>query len=253
MKKTLFKIFVLIFAVLLVFSFAACGSYDSGNFEPVEDGSEIVNNDVNRKIVYTVRIGIDSGNVKETKKSITDKNTALGGYVEEANEQYKGDKIESVYLVLRVPTEKLDELITSVEEGGNVYSKRIETTDITESYVRAQAKKTALEERRALLNAMLEDDALSPSDRITVINEISSVNAELLSAELSINSYDSMAAYSTVYVNVYEKRIALAPIGIIILMFLGFGAVVAVVVLAVNLFTAKQRLKEYKKKEQING
>ncbi len=203
MKKLLALVMAIILCACLVACSAPNSDYEAGK-APGDVQASIVNNPLNRKIVYTVYMTLESKDITALKNSINAKNAELGGYIEDSSEDYSDGKCVEAWITYRVPTEKLDEFVNTIEGNGGVESKSISTTDITTSYVDALAEKSALEQRKALLSQMLDDTSISATDRINIINEISKVNTELQSIELLINSYDSDVNYSTVVITVEE-------------------------------------------------
>ena len=257
MKNKVKIIICLVAAVILCLCFVACsapdrGDVDNGASAPDmgESNESIVNDDVNRKIVYTVRMSLETDDVSALKNTINQKSEELGGYVESNNESYDDGKCTSAYITYRVPTENLDAFISDIEGNGGVESKTVSTTDITTTYVDAVAKKESLLERKQLLEAMLEDASVSASDRINVINEISEVNTELQATELLISGYDSQVGYSTVVVNITEKT----EFGDVILAFAIVAAIllvpvaVAIIFLIIVALIVKSIIKSVKKK-----
>lgn len=246
MKNRLITCLLLTLLTLsLCFSFVSCkedsraGGADLGNSEI---SSEIVNSDINRKIIYTVDIGIKSENITETKSSISAKCDALNGYIESNNESYSDGECTFVRTTYRIPTENLDEFIASLENYGGIERKNVETTDITTEYVNAEAKKSSLEERKAALEKLLDDPSTSAGDKVNIINEISEVNAELQSIELIINSYDSKVGYSSVYITINEPD---SPWGgiIVFMIFVGAPAIVALIIIIANRRSKKKENK----------
>ena len=207
--KRFIQVVPLLLILTLCFLMIGCSaSAPSDNYAPEaeENGadSSIVNTEVNRKIIYTVTMRITADDVAAAKQTITSKSSALGGYVESNNESYDDGKCERVYVTYRIPTEKLDEFISSIEGNGSIESKNVSTTDITTSYVDAEAKKNALLERKQLLEEMAEEDGISTSDKLSIINEISEVNTELEEINLLIKGYDSKINYSTVTLTINQ-------------------------------------------------
>jgi hypothetical protein len=199
------KIFSLLLVLILCLCCAiSCNKSDNaaGEIGNPNTSAPIVNNELNRKIVYTVRLGIEADEVSPLVNSISQKCSDLGGYIESRNEQFDEGECTSATVTYRVPTEKLDEFVAAIEGNGGVESKSISSTDITTTYVDAQAKKNALVERKVLLEEMLESTSMNTSERINIINEISAVNTELQAVELLITDYDSDVNYSTVVVSV---------------------------------------------------
>ena len=163
--------------------------------------------------------------------------------MERNEEDYSDGECTSAYVVFRVPTEQLDTFIAAMESGGGkVSDKRVFSTDITTSYVNATAKKTALETKKAALQALLADATLSASDKVSVISEIAAVDTELQTIELTINEYDSLVDYSTVSVNIQLP----APFMSVFMPFfilLGVPAIVLATVFGVLRMRKKRRAK----------
>ena len=164
----------------------------------VEESGTIVNGDLNRKIVYSVSIKLNTTDVVHVKNNITEKCTALGGYVEENRESYDDGVCDYVTITYRIPTEKLDEFVDSIEGNGKIDSKNVSTTDITTTYVDAEAEKNALLERKDILSQMLNEDGITTSDKLSIVNELTEVNTSLQKIELILKEYDSKINYSTV-------------------------------------------------------
>ncbi|MBE6625505.1 MAG: DUF4349 domain-containing protein [Ruminococcaceae bacterium] len=202
------KILTLLTVIALCISLFACapghGDYDASE-GPSSSQNTIVNNPLNRKIIYTVYLDLEAKDVSSLKNDINEKSDALGGYIENSNEEYSDGDCSYVRITYRVPTEKLDEFVNAIEGYGKLIDKSVSTTDITTAYVDAVAEKTALEQRKTLLSEMLNSSTISASDRMNVINEISKVDAEIQSIELLIKNYDSDVNYSTIIVTIEES------------------------------------------------
>ncbi len=243
--RSVFKYLSLVLALVMCLCIVSCAAKgdsavgDAGSAPGKDAESSIVNDDINRKIVYTVRIGLETVDVSALVDTVSQKSSELGGYIQSRNESYSDGECTYATITYRVPTEKLDEFVGAIEGNGGVRSKNIGSEDITTKYVDAQAKKSALEERKLLLEQMLEDSTASAGDRITVINEISAVNTELQSIELLIKGYDSEVNYSTVIVTVDEKPTFIEVFSGI-LIFVGVQLVIVAVIL-IPIFAAKRR------------
>ena len=245
------KIFSLLLVLILCLCCAiSCNKSDSaaGEIGNPNTSAPIVNNELNRKIVYTVRLGIETDEVSPLVKSISQKCSDLGGYVESRNEQFDEGECTSATVTYRVPTEKLDEFVAAIEGNGGVESKSISSTDITTTYVDAQAKKNALVERKALLEEMLEGSSMSTSDRINIINEISAVNTELQAVELLITDYDSDVNYSTVVVSVDQVATFWQAFGGL-LIFVGIQLIIAAAIVIPIVAAKKRKAKRATAKE----
>lgn len=246
-RRLVIHLLLTLLALSLCFSFASCkeNSVGDADFGSPENSSEIVNSELNRKIIYKVDIDIESENISELKSNIASKCESLGGYVENNNESYSDGECSFVRTTYRIPTEKLDDFISSVESYGGIERKNVSTTDITTAYVNAEAKRSSLEERKSALEKILEDTEISASDKVNIINEISSVNAELQSIELTIKSYDSRVDYSYVHITIDEPTDVSGVIfGLII--FLGIPSLIVGIIILIYDLSRKKKVNKSK-------
>lgn len=242
MKKTS-KILILCLALIMCFSFVACsaGKENASDSIGSESGSSsIVEDDIDRKIVYNVYLDIETENVKKLRDNFAKKCDSVGGYVSFNDEGYNEGELESVHVTYRIPTDQLDAFIEEIEGQGKVENKNVSLQDITTSYVNAEAKKSALEERKAQLEELLTEQGISAGEKITIINEISSVNTELMEIGLLIDGYDSMVDYSTVEVYIGEGD-TFWDILIPIMIFLALPVAVPAIVIFFVLKQAKRK------------
>ncbi len=239
--KKYFKMLALCLALVLCLALTACDDeydYENGAATGESTSAPLVQDTSDRKIVYHVTVHMETKDVSALKTTVSEKNTALGGYVEESSEDYEDGKCSYARLTFRVPTEKLDELMSTVEDSGSVVSKSVDTTDITTKYANAEARKSALENRKQLLTSMLEDTSLTASERMSVIDEISSVGAELEALALMLNEYDSDIGFSTVKMTLTEPTTFW---DVFIPLFLLLGAPVALVVIILVLVSRRDK------------
>lgn len=248
MKKLLCYLLLCAMLMTLV-CFVGCKSAE----DDYEDGAasdngadNIVTGETDRKIVYTVTLDLEAKNVGEQKNSITALCKELNGYVENSYESYNNGECSGATIILRIPTENLDSFVNQIEAGDSkITYKKVSTTDITTQYVDVVATKNALLERKAALEALLNDTATSASDKINIINEISKVNTELQANELLITQYDSKVNFSTVTMSITQASSLidrLMPLIILVII----PAVVAAIVLSIIAAIKHKRKKNVK-------
>lgn len=237
MKKRIVFLWAGLLALALCLCGCSAGGGMNGDAEAPGGGSgeaPIIADDLGRKIVYYVDMDIETQDVAAVRDSVLAGGTAAGGYVEQRNDYGSGDDLSRVYLVFRIPTDRLDAFVNAAGEEGKVLSKRVSSTDITTEYVSASARKAAYEERKAQLEAILAEDGLSASDRITVIDTISEVNAALQEIELQLTQYDSLVDYSTVRLEISRADNIGEIIGTVLLVVLFLGLAAGVTVLGIK-------------------
>lgn len=242
--KNLLKVFLIILSTILCLAFVACGDSGSAGLEEAPgvggSGDSIVNNDINRKVVYTVDIDIETQDVANIKSVLVSKSLDLGGYIESADEDYDGGVCTGASIKFRIPTENLNEFIVVIEGFGNLSSKNIDTKDITSEYIKAQARKTSLDEKLDLLQSNY-NEAVTNAEKLAILDEITEVKADILALEIAISDYDSELKYSTVYVGIGQED---DYSGIWIALFLIFGApgiAVALVFIIIKIMKSKKK------------
>lgn len=209
-KSNLLKLITVILVLMLSVVLFACNSNnynapeESGKSDADAGEGKVVIGQTDRKIVYYVTMEMYADDTTALGDVIKTQTVEKGGYMEESSESTNNKYVYYRY-ILRIPTEKLDAFLTSVESGGTVNSKTVTTTDITTQYVSAQANIEALESERAALKKLLENATLT-SDVIAISKRISEINASLGALEKEINNYDSLIDYSTVTINVYKTQ-----------------------------------------------
>ena len=227
MKKKVLCFAAALLALAICFCGCASGDGMESGESPDSSGgdSAIVADGVDRKIVYTVDMEIETGDVAAVREELLADGKAAGGYVERQNDYADGDSLSSCYIVLRIPTANLDDFVNGAGETGKVRSKRVSSDDITTQYVSASARKAAYEERKAQLTAILEEEGLSAADRIAVIDSVSEVNAALQEIELLLTQYDSLVDYSTVRLDIYKTDVwGIVGTVVAVVLFIGLAA-----------------------------
>ncbi len=239
MKKTL-RALCLLFTILTFVFITACSSSDTDYEIGNDEVNNIVINNVNRKITYTVTLDVTTDDISALKNKITAKCNEFGGYIQDNEEIFDSGKCTSADITYRIPTEKLNEFVSSIEGQGGIDSKTIKSTDITTDYVDAEAEKASLLERKDQLAELLNDPELPSAERMNIINEISSVNTEIQKIELMISGYDSDVMYSTVILDINEPTSFLDVFIPIFILFI-LPAVIPLIILSVKSFNRKKR------------
>ncbi len=196
--KKYFNLTLIILALLLCLGLVSCG--DGGDSVEPDDNAQS-----ERVAIHTVELDIDTDKIAGCLNALTDKNIALGGFVENVSRDYDSDgEMYYASVVLRVPTEKKDELVAYIEDNYEITDKKEISNDVTKRYNVTLERKGMLEDKRAELEKLLEDVELSASDKITIINEIASVKSELAEIERKVGECEEDMRYSAVKLCIYE-------------------------------------------------
>ena len=194
----------------------AGGVYDAAQTETYEENADYDGAsessgqvaDPTRKLITTVNISAETENLDDTLAKITAKTTELGGYVESSNiyngsRYYSGQRVRSADYTIRIPADKLNGFIETIENASNITNKSSNVEDVTLSYVDLESRKNALKAEEKSLLAILES-AEKIEDIIAVQDKLSVVRYQLESIESQLRTFDNKVNYSTVYLGIEE-------------------------------------------------
>ena len=171
-------------------------------------GETLTGGEIATKIIRTAQITAETREFSSAVTAIENKVAELSGYVESSELRGLGETAEkkgnrSAVMTLRVPAERLDELIGAMGDTLNVTSSSTSAKDITGEYYDIEARLSVLETERQVLEDMLAKSS-SVSNMITVESRLYDVIYEIESYRSMLKVYDGKVAYSTVTLNLYE-------------------------------------------------
>lgn len=160
--------------------------------------------EIERKLIKEGRIEFETGDLSSTKKTITDAITKYDGYTS-SDREFKSPGRRSNRMVIRVPADNFDTLLTEISKGVDKFdNKEIETKDVTEEFVDIQAR---LKTKNELENRYLEllEKATSVKDMLAIENQIGQLRSEIESIEGRLKYLKNQVAYATLSVTFYEE------------------------------------------------
>lgn len=206
------KLKYLLLAILLSVFAISCSKGTNQNNAPgysenngVVNGGALGDNNIvipeGHKIIYTVYYDIKvEGALAPTIKTINSKVYELGGNVSTSKET-----LSNASYVYKVPSDKLNEFLDSVDGTDGVSSKSIESEDVTSSYNELEAEIEVLEATRSAYLKMLENEKLSLNEAITLNDKIVSIDKQLKSLYKNLDSFNSRIDYATITINYQLK------------------------------------------------
>ena len=164
-----------------------------------------------RKLIRDVSMNVEARDFDGVLSQITDKVGELGGYVESSDvsgvsvNSYGGSQQRYADIRARIPADRLDRFVETVESAGNVTSKQEQVTDVTLQYSDAESRKKSLEIEQERLWALLEKaDSL---DAVVALEaRLSEIRYELESYTSQLRLYDNQVDYSTVSIYMREVK-----------------------------------------------
>ena len=211
MKNRLLIVSALILCAVMLLCSCSASDHASDPLPPSDEpgeqeGSYDIVTTEGRKIVYTVRISVTVGDLKEVSRKLSDKVGVYGGWIE-ASEESRG----WLSLTCRVPVEDMNEFTELVSGSGEVRSKSVSTSDITERYADAERSKDLYvkeyEAYAALYETLLNEPA-SPENtenKLAVLKAMQEASAMIDSFDGKLSSYDRLVDYATFSITLYGE------------------------------------------------
>ncbi len=259
------------------YNYSGGAGYDSESvMESTPTSTESEAAALERKIIKTYRVSLETKNYDSAVNKITAAATSFGGYIAEARQDGSGDTERERYasFTIRVPKDRAEEFLAYISENENVVSSTLATDDVTDSYYGYQATLESLTVQEERLMSMLEK-AETLSELLQLEDKLSEVRAEINGIHSKLQLMDKSVDYSYVYVTLDEVKEYKEPeketyfsrfiasfgeaftsfatvIGEILIIFiwlLPYLLVLGVVVALVLFFTARGRKRKEKKTE----
>lgn len=163
----------------------------------------------NAKLIRTVYLDAQTRDYETLMTSLDEKVAALGGYIESRDayngSEYYGRTNRNCSMTVRIPSDRLNEFVTHVNENANVVSTSENVENVTLQYVDTEARVDALETEQARLLELLE--TASDLDAILQIEDrLSDVRYELNTYGSRLREYDNLVDYATVHLEIDEVQ-----------------------------------------------
>jgi len=156
-------------------------------------------------LIRRVSINAETTDYNNVTNAIESKVAEVGGYIESSNENGTGKNgnLHRISYVIRVPIDKLDELVNTVGTSVTVLSSNENTEDVTLQYSDIQSRIESLRvEQQTLNNLLAQADSLDAI--ITLQNRLTEVRYEIESYESRARVLKNQSSYSTLTLNINE-------------------------------------------------
>lgn len=160
---------------------------------------------VEKKIIKTYRIYLESKAFDDALALITSEAEKLGGYVSQSSVSGNAStgRSRSASYTVRVPSADAEAYLNTISAVCNVRSSSLTTDDITDSYYDSKARMESLVEQESRLEAMM-DKAQTLSEMLAIEDKLTDVRAEINALNKQIQLMDKSVDYSYVYVELSE-------------------------------------------------
>jgi len=167
-----------------------------------------------QKLIRRVNMEAETEDLESLLPVVSAKITELGGYVE-SQELYNGSihssyRSRSVYMVVRIPAERLGEFTEQVEGSANVISYSETADDVTLQYVDTESRIKALQvEQERLLELLAKAETMT--DLLEIEARLTDVRYELERYTANLRGLDNKVNYATISLNIRQVRVLTEP------------------------------------------
>lgn len=162
-----------------------------------------------RKIVYDAAMELTADAPEAVANALREKAEALGGYLADSSSRTDDYGVRYASLTLRVPAERLDELLEVAENAGKIDYYNLGSQDITDSYYDVEARLAAAKAEEEQLLKMLEL-CETVEDMLLVREQLASVRSDIEAYEGKIRLWNNLVSYATL--TVYINRTAMKAV-----------------------------------------
>ncbi len=190
-------------ALLFVLSLFSCAAYDSAeppmstadrlttavvdssaDSRSAPNGSESSGEfTADRKLIRTGTLSVVVDEYAPIRAALAARLNELGGFVADSDLSHSSGRVSYATLVIRVPADQFDALLSWTESKVEVQSMHIDTADVTERWVDTQARIDNNKRTERRLLGLLETDTAKLEDVLAVERELSRVRGAIESAE----------------------------------------------------------------------
>lgn len=189
----------------------ADGIVADGDFYQTDEEQTQAGGEVRRVILRTASLSLVVDDANVSLNAISSLAEEMGGWVVSSNTYTMtlsdGSDVAQGSITIRVPSERLDEAMNRIKDGGGkVDSENVTGQDVTQEYVDLTSRLTNLEAAEAQLREIMAD-AVRTEDVMTVYNQLVQVRGEIEQVRGQIQYYDQAAAYSSISVTLTPTAI----------------------------------------------
>ena len=159
------------------------------------------------KIIRTFYMDVETQKFDNLITQISSEINRLEGYVENSKisgkRYYNNDEARYGSIVARIPSDKVDEFVSTVGENANVVNKQESTDNVSLQYIDTESRIETLKIEQERLYAIL-DQEVSLDNIITLESRLSDIRYNLQNYESQLRLYDNKVSYSTVTLSIQE-------------------------------------------------
>jgi hypothetical protein len=157
-----------------------------------------------RMIIRTGSMGVEVEKYDDAERIVTDVVKKNGGYISNTTSFQNSSGKKQGTLVLKVPADKYDALISEVSAVGKVMSQNINANDITEEFIDLEAREKTQKELEQRLLKLLSEKTARLTDVVEVEQKLASVRQVIESLDGRLRYLKNQSDMSTLTLSLYE-------------------------------------------------
>lgn len=165
-----------------------------------------------RKLVRTVQLVLTVDDSAVAAGRVEELVEAAGGYVSASEATRRPDEMLFVRMTLRVPGERLEEVVDAVRGlAQRVERQNLSTEDVTDRYVDLEARLRALRATEAELTALLGESRArghSAEDIMAIYRELTGIRSQIEQLQGQLQQLADRVSYSTLHLELRPAEAA---------------------------------------------
>lgn len=159
------------------------------------------------KLIYTYHYSVETKEFDDFYNATILQAQKLGGYIQESETNGSSVSDENRYarIVLRIPADKRNQMLSMVQKESNVTYSNVTTDNVTLNYVDMQSHIQALRKEQSTLLDLIEK-AKKIDDLIALQSQLTEIRYEIESYESQLRTMDNLITYSTIHLDITEVQ-----------------------------------------------
>lgn len=157
-----------------------------------------------RMVVKSGTLSLEVENFDEAEKRVSEIAKNQSGFIANSNSAVNASGKKSGTIVIKVPVDKYDALISEISAAGKVATKNITSSDVTEEYIDLESRAKTQKELEQRLLKLLSEKTARLVDIVEVEEKLAAVRQKIESIEGKMKLLTTQASYSTLAVSIFE-------------------------------------------------
>jgi len=169
---------------------------------PVKDPTPVQDN---RKIIRNADVSLEVDSYDATYTKLADLAAAEKGFIASANTQKLANGKIQATVVVRIPPERFEAVITRFKEFGTVRHQNIGSEDVTKAYIDLQSRLASKQTLATRLSKLLAEGKGNVKELMEVEVQLGATNEAIEKIVGEIKFYDNRIGLSTITLQIAEK------------------------------------------------